>query len=289
MHGETRIGVVEFPGTNCMRETQAAVEAAGARAILVRWNEDPGRLRRLHGYVLAGGFAYEDRIRAGVIASKMQLLDGIAAAVDEGKPVLGICNGAQVLVESGLVPGVESGRVEVGLGPNAAPEWSGYYCGWVHLRRASSAGILASYGDHGHSDGRPDDDRDDNNVVPMPVGHGEGCFTGSLVFFEQLAQRGQIALRYVRPDGSPAGGFPFNPNASLQDAAGICDPTGRVLALMPHPERAAWLGQVPATLPGRWGERRRAAQLASTLAGPGPGLSLYACFVRAAQQVVQTG
>jgi phosphoribosylformylglycinamidine synthase len=269
----TQIGVVEFPGTNCMRETQAVLEAAGARASLVRWNDDPARWRDLDGFVLAGGFAYEDRVRAGVIASKMPLLDGIAAAVDAGKPVLGVCTGAQVLVESGLVPGITPGSVEIALAHNASPAWPGYYCDWVHLRCTSARGWLA-----GCADQRP--------TLPMPVGHGEGCFTGSPEFFADLERRGQIALRYVRPDATPARGFPHNPNASLQDAAGVCDPSGRVLAMMPHPERAGWLFQVPASLAGPWGARRRSAS-AQALLEAGPGFVLYESFVQAATRTAQ--
>jgi phosphoribosylformylglycinamidine synthase len=269
----TQVGVVEFPGTNCMRETLAALEAAGARASLVRWNDDPARWRDLDGFVLAGGFAYEDRVRAGVIASKMPLLDAIAAAVDAGKPVLGVCNGAQVLVESGLVPGIEPGRVEIALSRNAAPAWSGYYCDWVHLRCTSPRGLLAGCADPGPT-------------LPMPVGHGEGCFTGDPEFFADLGRRGQIVLRYVQPDGSPARGFPHNPNASMQDAAGVCDPSGRVLALMPHPERGAWLFQVPPSLAGPWGVRRRGAAGPALLAS-GPGLLVYESVVQAATRAAQ--
>jgi phosphoribosylformylglycinamidine synthase len=120
--------------------------------------------------------------------------------------------------------------------------------------------------------------------IPMPVGHGEGRFVARPEVFEDLARRGQVAFRYVRADGAPAGGFPANPNGSMLDVAGLCDPRGRVLALMPHPERGAWLYQVPEELPGSWGEARRtAAGDRAALLGPGPGLVLYRSFVRLAR------
>lgn len=259
----TRVAVVQFPGSNCEAETAAALRAAGAEPTIVRWNATPEAWTRYDAFVLPGGFSYEDRVRAGAIAAKHAVLDVIAAAADAGRPVLGICNGAQVLVEAGLVPGIESGRVEVALAANATRGWTGYYCDWVHLQPASE-----------WADPAPD------TPIPMPVGHGEGRFTAAPEFFADLARRGQIAFRYVQPGGTPAHGFPANPNGAQLDVAGLCDPRRRVLALMPHPERGAWLYQVPEELPGPWGRARRAAAGdRSALTGPGPGHGLYARFV----------
>ncbi|UCE02567.1 MAG: phosphoribosylformylglycinamidine synthase I [Candidatus Latescibacterota bacterium] len=265
----SRIAVVEFPGTNCMVETAEAVRATGARAEVVLWNASFASSRGFDGYVIAGGFAYEDRVRAGAIAAKHAILDAIAEAAAAGRPVLGVCNGAQVLVEAGLVPGIEPGSVQVALARNASEGWRGYYCEWVHLRADARRGFLHALSARG--------------VLPMPVGHGEGRFTGDPEFFAELDRRGQVALRYVRPDGGEALGFPDNPNGSLRDAAALCDPSGCVVAMMPHPERAAWLFQVPLALSGAWGARRRqAADDAARLRGAGPGLALYAAMVHAA-------
>jgi phosphoribosylformylglycinamidine synthase len=267
----TRIAVVRFPGSNCEAETCAALHVAGVSADIIRWNAPREAWAQYDGYVLPGGFSYEDRVRAGAIAAKHAVLDEIARGADAGKPVLGICNGAQVLVEAGLVPGISAGRVEVALAANAAPEWHGYYCGWVHLRCETSAGILARLSGT-------------KRVIPMPVGHGEGRFTAKPEFFAELERRGQVAFRYVAADGTPAGGFPENPNGALRDVAGLCDPRGRVLALMPHPERGAWVYQVPEELPGAWGSTRRdAAGDRQALLAPGPGLALYESFVAAAR------
>lgn len=264
----TRIAVVQFPGSNCETETVQAIVAAGGQAEIVRWNAAPESWPGYDGFVLPGGFSYEDRVRAGAVAAKHAVMDAIAAAADAGKPVLGICNGAQILVEAGLVPGIEPGRVEVALAANRTPGWSGYYCGWLHVRAGRGPGLLRKLGPE---------------IVPMPVGHGEGRFTAKPGVFEDLAARGQIALRYTAVDGGRAHGFPENPNGSLQDAAGLCDARGLVLAMMPHPERGAWLHQVPLELPGEWGRaRREASGDRRRLAGRGPGLVIYESLVAVA-------
>ncbi len=266
----TRIAVVRFPGSNCEAETCAALVAAGAGAEIVRWNAPRTVWSEYDGYVLPGGFSYEDRVRAGAIAAKHSLLDEIARGADAGKPVLGICNGAQVLVEAGLVPGIAPGRVEVALARNAAPQWRGYYCDWVHLRAEVQRGAMIGLAA-------------ERAPIPLPVGHGEGRFTAAPEVMEELERRGLIAMRYVAAEGGAARGFPDNPNAAAHDAAGLCDSSGRVLALMPHPERGAWVYQVPEELPGAWGEiRRAAAGDRAALLAPGPGMAFYRSFVGAA-------
>jgi phosphoribosylformylglycinamidine synthase len=269
----TRIAVLVFPGTNCMQETRDAVIAAGAEAEFLDWQARRDTCTEFDGFVLPGGFSYEDRVRAGVIAAKHEVVEGIAEASAQGKPVLGICNGAQVLVEAGLVPGLHAGHVEVGLGHNADPHWHGYYCEWIHVRATTPRGILRRVAEQGL-------------VLPMPVGHGEGRFLGDAALFDTLAANGQLALQYVGPDGGRAEGFPENPNASRGAAAGLSDPSGRILAMMPHPERAAWLYQVPDTLPGVWGDRRRDAGDFDALKGRGPGQVLYDCFVEVASETM---
>ncbi|UCH77445.1 MAG: phosphoribosylformylglycinamidine synthase subunit PurQ, partial [Candidatus Coatesbacteria bacterium] len=99
-----KIAVVQFPGVNCEFETARAVEAAGGRAEIVRFNLPAADIARYDGYVLPGGFAYEDRVRAGAIAAKDAVVEVLAQEAERGKPLLGICNGAQILVEAGLVP-----------------------------------------------------------------------------------------------------------------------------------------------------------------------------------------
>jgi len=129
-----RIAVIQIPGVNCEYETTRALEAVGLAARIVRWNEPASVYSEFDAYVLPGGFAFQDRIRAGAIAAKLPAVDRIAAESESGKPVLGICNGAQVLVEAGLVPGFHRGRVEMALAPNRAPRRAGYLCRWAWLR-----------------------------------------------------------------------------------------------------------------------------------------------------------
>ncbi len=260
-----RVAVLQLPGVNCEYETRAVLERAELDAEIFRWNRPAEDLETFDAYVIPGGFSYEDRIRAGAVAAKVKALDVVAAAAEAGKPVLGICNGAQVLVEAGLVPGVHPGHVEAALADNAAG-WKGYYCAWVHLRVAKEGRETAFTSRF-----------EDGEVVPMPMAHAQGRFTlRDRERFARWMEAGQVPLRYVTPEGDEDPPFPFNPNGSLFGAAGMTNPAGNVLAFMPHPERAASLRQVPDTLPGPWGDRRREAfRRRELLDGPGPGFKIF--------------
>ena len=224
-----RIAVILFPGTNCEEETLRAVRLAGAEAELVRWNR-PLETERFGGYVLPGGWSYEDRVRAGAIAARERIVTAIAEEAAHGKPVLGICNGAQVLVETGLVPGYLSGPA-MALAANNL----GYRCLWVRLRlqvppertlftRAFAPG----------------------EIVELPVAHGEGRFVSAdQGVLDRLQAGNQITFAYCDERGEPAVAFPENPNGSIFAAAAICNPAGNVMAVMPHPERASWWWQHP--------------------------------------------
>ncbi len=263
-----RIAVLRFPGVNCEEETRRAILAAGADCDIFRWNGPPSELRAYDGYVLPGGFSYQDRVRAGAIAAKDHVMECICEEAESGKAVIGICNGAQILLETGLVPGIEAGRVEMGLATNIMPGRDGYHTYWTHLRveaAGTSATTSLSKGD----------------VVPIPVAHAEGRFvTADDALVERLFDAGQIVMTYARPDGEEAGGFPRNPNGSTRDIAAVANPRGNVVAMMPHPERSAWLFQVPENLEGEWGGRRRAARGSDGMRGPGPGASVVASLVR---------
>jgi phosphoribosylformylglycinamidine synthase len=261
-----QVAVVQFPGVNCEYETARALEAVGLAARIVRWNEPASVWSEYDGYVLPGGFAFQDRIRAGAVAAKLAVVDRIAAEAARGKPVLGICNGAQVLVEAGLVPGFRPGTVEMALAPNLAPRREGYLCRWSWLRaeqgpgRAWFAGSAAS-----------------GQVIPMPIAHGEGRFlTADPTVRERIERDGLVLYRFVAPTGGRADRYPFDPNGAMLQSAGITNPAGNVLAFMPHPERASWLRQVPLELKNAWGERRRAAVGNwELLEGAGPGRILF--------------
>src|SRR5579862_899572 len=113
-----RIGVIQFPGSNCERETMLAIKRAGMQPIEFLWNEAKEKLNDMDGYVIVGGFSYEDRSRAGIIAALDPIMQEIKMQSEKGKPILGICNGAQILVETGLVPGLENNKIGMVLTEN---------------------------------------------------------------------------------------------------------------------------------------------------------------------------
>ena len=266
-----RVAVLQIPGVNCEYETARALESVGLEARILRWNERASVLSEFDAYVLPGGFAFQDRIRAGAVAAKLPAVERIAVEAERGKPVLGICNGAQVLVESGLVPGIHPGRVEIALAPNRAPRRAGYLCRWTWVRVEEGPG-RATFGS-GAARGE---------VIPLPIAHGEGSFQTADPEVRARIQRDGLALfRYVAPDGNPADRYPYDPNGAMFQSAGITNPRGNVLAFMPHPERAAWLRTVPIDLPGAWGQRRReAVGRFDALEGPGPGRLIFESLAR---------
>ena len=257
------IGVIQFPGVNCEYETVRAARFGGLDARIIRWNEPAERFRSFEGFILPGGFSYQDRIRAGAVAAKDAVLDIVADEASRGKVVLGICNGAQILVESGLVPGVEWENIEMALAPNAIEGRSGYFCHWTYLRvnKARECPFNISL--------------QDGEVLPVPIAHAEGRFcTGDETVVDSVERNDQIVFQYCRADGSDANGFPYNPNGSLLDMAGVTSKNRNVMALMPHPERAAFLFQLSWSLEGRWGslKHKKRNELSTAL---GPGIKIF--------------
>ena len=253
-----RVAVLQLPGVNCEDESARLLRAQGADAEVFRWTRPAAELAAFDGYLVPGGFSYQDRVRAGAVAAKDPLLEVLLDESSHGKPVLGICNGCQVLVEAGLVPGLQPGRVEVALAPNRQPGRRGYLSRWVALEAHPQARTPFVEGLQG--------------TLPLPMAHAEGRFAHEdPAAFARLAAAGYVALRYAPLGGRGEG----NPNGSLLDAAGLTNGRGNVLALMPHPERAAQLRLVPEDLPHAWGRRRRrAAGDAAALEGAGPGAFL---------------
>ena len=263
--GPPSVAVIQFPGSNCEYETARAAREQGLEARVVRWNDLRSAQEEFQAFVLPGGFSFQDRVRAGAVASKEAVMDLVCDAASSGKPLLGICNGAQILVESGLVPGWSEGRVEAALAANDSPGRAGYLSMWIHTTRAPGSRTscpwlsLLSPGD----------------VIPLPIAHAEGRF----VFRDSDSARAAeaVALSYCSPDGAEASGYPDNPNGSRMNAAGITNRAGNILAMMPHPERAVWLWQVPPGLRGLWGDRRRELHgSGSLLLEQGPGALLFA-------------
>jgi phosphoribosylformylglycinamidine synthase len=226
--------VLRTAGTNCDAETQFAWEQAGARADRVHINrliEDPRLLADYQVLTIPGGFSYGDDIASGKIFANQivhHLAEAVQAFLAKDRLVLGICNGFQVLVRCGLLPGSPDGRPTLAPTATLTNNDSGKFEDrWVHLRTDTNRCPFLKKGE----------------VFDLPVAHGEGKFVPSeAVPLAVLEKAGQAALRYVDAKGKTGAGYPANPNGSVGDIAGLCDPTGRILGLMPHPERhvLAW-------------------------------------------------
>ena len=228
--------VVRVGGTNCDSETKRAFEDLGAKAEIVHLNDLKRResLMDYHVLVFPGGFSYGDYVRAGAILAKStvaQLGGALKRFAKEERPILGICNGFQVLVEAGLLPGFDD-RLrkppEAALAPNVP---IGYHCMWINLKNVNKGNCIFTT------------KVKKNAVLRIPVAHGEGRFMFEKdkqhQQLERLFESDQLVFRYCSENGEDARGrFPVNPNGSFHDIAGICDPSGTVFGLMPHPERA---------------------------------------------------
>jgi phosphoribosylformylglycinamidine synthase len=196
------IGIAVFPGSNCDRDVQWAAEGCLGIPTRFLWHEERD-LRGLDAVVLPGGFSYGDYLRCGALARFAPLLEEVVAFAARGGPVLGICNGFQVLTELGLLPGALTRNrllhfvcepAQLVVQPGACRWLQGYGLG---------------------------------ETISLPIAHGEGRYQVDDSTLERLEQEGQVALRYSR-----------NPNGSMGDVAGLSNAEGNVLGLMPHPERA---------------------------------------------------
>ena len=214
-------------GLNCDAETAHAFELAGASSSKVHINtliDGRAKLADYHILAFIGGFSWGDDHGAGVIQAvrlKNNIGNQILEFVDNGNLVIGICNGFQALVNLGLLPGFENVYINrsVALTYN---DCGNFRNDWVSLIANPESPCVFTRG---------------VEQIDLPVRHGEGKFYAEAECIEQLFRHNQVVLRYATPAGQPAEcRFPFNPNGSIGDIAGICDPTGRIFGLMPHPE-----------------------------------------------------
>jgi phosphoribosylformylglycinamidine synthase len=196
------IGVVQFPGTNCELDVQWAVEQLGGEARLC-WHGD-GTLGGVDAVVLPGGFAHGDYLRTGALARFSPVMDAVAAFAADGGPVVGICNGFQVLTEARLLPGA--------LQKNAGLK---FLCEAVELRVETTTTVLTNQCEVGQR-------------LTIPINHFEGNYVCDDAALAQLRADDRVVVRYVD-----------NPNGSVDDIAGICNEGRNVVGLMPHPERAS--------------------------------------------------
>jgi phosphoribosylformylglycinamidine synthase len=207
-----KAAVIVFPGSNCDRDVAVALAASMGRPPLMVWHRD-SELPAVDLVVLPGGFSYGDYLRCGAMAANSPIMHAVKAAALAGTPVLGICNGFQILTETGLLPGA--------LMRNANLK---FICRDVHLRvETRDSPFTARYRA--------------GQVVRYPIAHAEGNYYADKAILDRLEGEGLVAFRYVAPDGAA---LPeANPNGSARAIAGIFNPGRTVLGLMPHPERLA--------------------------------------------------
>jgi phosphoribosylformylglycinamidine synthase len=255
-----RVLILRAPGTNCDEETEAAWQRAGAAAETWHINrllEAPEALGGFQVLTIPGGFSYGDDLGAGrILATRLGsfLGDALWQFHARGGLILGICNGFQVLVKAGLLPGganpsgsLGTPRVTATLTHNASGRFEAR---WVRLAPTSGRSPFVTGVD----------------PIELPVAHGEGRFLlADPTALAALESTGQVVLRYIDDVGRPTQSYPENPNGSPGAVAGICDPTGRIFGLMPHPERYVDLLQHP-----RW--TRRGPSVDSTA---GDGLQIF--------------
>ncbi|QVL32896.1 phosphoribosylformylglycinamidine synthase subunit PurQ [Telmatocola sphagniphila] len=219
-----KVLVLRGPGSNCDQEAHFAFEMAGAfveRMHINRLREDPAQLQRFQILCVPGGFTYGDDVAAGkILATQLAnfLGDALRKFRDAEKLILGICNGFQAILKAGLIlPPDEDGPLAT-LGHNDSGKFEDR---WIHLRVNPNKCVFLKGLESMH----------------IPVAHGEGKFiTRKQWILDGLKQAGQVVLTYSHPN-QPEAQYPANPNGSMGAVAGLCDATGRVLGLMPHPER----------------------------------------------------
>ncbi len=228
-----KVCILRTAGTNCDKETAFAFSKAGASAELVHINSLFRGEKRLDDYrilAIPGGFSYGDDIAAGKILAnelRYKLIDEMKEFIRLGKLIIGICNGFQVLVKSGLLPGNDGLTQEASLIINDSGKFEDR---WVYLKSAGPKCVWTK--------GLP-------GIIYLPVAHGEGKFIAKdKPVLERIRNNGQVAFEYCDKKGALAG-YPSNPNGSIDNIAGICDDTGRILGLMPHPERHIEFSQHP--------------------------------------------
>lgn len=205
-----RASVIVFPGSNCDRDVKVALEKTTGFPVNMVWHGE-SEVPASDIIVLPGGFSYGDYLRCGAMAAHSPIMRDVVAKAKQGVGVLGICNGFQVLCETGLLPGV--------LMRNASLK---FICRDVHIRVDNAQTLFTRC-------------YRDQQVVRIPVAHGDGNYFADTDTLDALEQENRVVFRYAHADGRVDAAA--NPNGSQRNIAGICDPSGRIVGLMPHPER----------------------------------------------------
>jgi phosphoribosylformylglycinamidine synthase I len=207
-----KFGVVIFPGSNCDHDCYYAIESVVGKPVEFIWHQDTD-LEGFDAIILPGGFSYGDYLRSGAIARFSPVMGAVREFAAKGGLVIGICNGFQILMEAGLLPGA--------LLPNIGMK---YVCRFLHIRTETTTTPYTNVFEKGQ-------------ILHIPIGHGEGNFFADEATLKRIENGGQVAFRYVNDLGEPTPGV--NPNGSLNNIAGIVNQEGNVLGMMPHPDRSS--------------------------------------------------
>ncbi len=207
-----KFGIVVFPGSNCDRDVAYVTQSLLDQPTRMVWHQETD-ISDLDVVVLPGGFSYGDYLRCGAIAQFSPVMRQVVEHAKQGKFVLGICNGFQVLTEVGLLPGALTRNRDLHFICDRVP---------IKVERTDLPWTSAYQG---------------QEVITLPIAHGEGRYYADSDTLKALEDNGQVLFRYANASGEPDGAG--NPNGSLNNIAGICDRTGKVLGMMPHPERAS--------------------------------------------------
>jgi phosphoribosylformylglycinamidine synthase subunit PurQ / glutaminase len=207
-----KVAVIQYPGSNCDRDALEILRDVVKTKTDLVWHKDLAH-DDYDAYVLPGGFSYGDYLRAGAIAATSPSLRIVKEAADSGKPVLGICNGFQILVEAGLLPGAVLRNSTLR-----------FVCTWTRLRVETTRTPFTNQAEKGQ-------------VLEIPIAHNEGRYYLDKERIPELERNQQIVFRYVNDEKKPT--EEANPNGSIDNIAGICNQSGNVMGLMPHPERAS--------------------------------------------------
>ncbi len=226
-----KIAIIQFPGSNCESESIRAIKQAGMEAEEFLWNQNPDELKNFDGFFIVGGFSYEDRSRSGIISSLDPLMDYIKQENEKGKPILGVCNGAQILVESGIVPGLKDYQKTMALAVNKRIKdnkilGTGFYNAWTNVMLSTPTDSCAFSLNF-----------KENEIMNIPLAHGEGRFIIPEKLLTELISNNQAVFRYCDENGKIHEDFPTNPNGAVYNLAAVCNNQGNAMAIMPHPER----------------------------------------------------
>jgi len=228
-----KVCILRTDGTNCDEELYYAFDKFGGTPEMIHVNQLRSKQRKLNNFqilALPGGFAYGDDVASGKILA-VELIsflkDQLQDFINRKGLILGVCNGFQVLVRTGLLPYGNLGKMDVTLAQNT----SGHFeCRWVRLKTEDSRCLFINAR---------------NDFIKFAVNHGEGKFYAEPKTIQEIEDESLVVFRYTDESGQPTQNFPQNPNGSINAIAGVCDPTGRILGLMPHPEKFVDITQYP--------------------------------------------